>query len=500
MLSEETPLLGDGQVTSQDGRDSSGASERRPSIATPLPWRSLSILLLTSCVAALAFELIFPFVNQMIYELGIVKDPKRIGYYSGFIESCFSITSLIAILPCAYLSDRIGRKPVVVVGMLGLSFSMAMFGLSQTFVMLVISRVSGGALSGTWAAVRTMITELTDDTNQGTAFALLSVCYRLGQIIGLPLGGLLAHPEKRFPLFQTPFWQKYPFALPCFVGASLAFLGFVLGVFLVDETLPSKTTSTLAESDVESITEYSTTDSEPRAPESAHQQTSSNHEAFSFFSVLTPALVSLLLNSIFMCLLTEMAFAVYPLFAYTPPEVGGLGISEAEIGVQMGFRAILHIAVTGLYPTLQRRLGNLRLYQTGLSLLPLVMLMFPTLNWLVRSGESTTGWLFLSILTWFFVIWSLFGLTWTSMFSLVVDSAPSPEAIATVNSLSQMSIVLPQAFAPASATSLFAYSLKTTIPRADLAWMVLFALSSLVVLQGWTLKVSSPGFRNQRKS
>ena len=64
--------------------------------ATPLPWRVLSTLLLLKAVQPLAFEIIFPFVNQMILEIGVVDDPEQVGFYSGLIESIFSCMSFIA--------------------------------------------------------------------------------------------------------------------------------------------------------------------------------------------------------------------------------------------------------------------------------------------------------------------------------------------------------------------------------------------------------------------
>jgi MFS family permease len=450
---------------------------------------------MTTITSSLAFEVIFPFVNQMIYELGIVNDPEKVGYYSGLIESLFSVTSLLAVMPCGYLSDKVGRKPVVLAGQVGLSISLAMFGLSQDFIMMVISRITGGALSGSWAAARTMTTEVTDKTNQGSAFALMSVSYRLGQTIGLPIGGLLAHPEKKYPIFQAPFWEKYPFALPCFVGSGFALTAFVLGLFLLDETLPSKkrvrdtqvsqSTSDYGTTSLETPTESDTEEAEP--------------VKFTMLSVLTPNLVFLLLNTSFMCLLTEMAFAVYPLFAYTSVEAGGLGISDSEIGAQLGFRAFLHIAVLAFYPKLHDRLGSLRLYQSGMLLWPLVLVMFPTLSWLVRNGYDTTGWVFLSTLVFFFFIWSICGFTWTCMFSLITDSCPSQAALATVNSLSQVCIVVPQALAPASATSLFAWSLKSSIPHGNLTWIILFMIALLAGLHSLTLKISIPSWRDQRK-
>ena len=80
--------------------------------ATPLPWRVLSTLLLLKAVQPLAFEIIFPFVNQMILEIGVVDDPEQVGFYSGLIESIFSCMSFIAgvfhyLIDCLVLNDSL---------------------------------------------------------------------------------------------------------------------------------------------------------------------------------------------------------------------------------------------------------------------------------------------------------------------------------------------------------------------------------------------------------
>ncbi|CAE6477428.1 unnamed protein product [Rhizoctonia solani] len=62
---------------------------------TPLPWNPLIVLTALNAVCPLAFELVYPFVNSMIVEIGVTDDPERVGFYSGLIESIFSVMSLI---------------------------------------------------------------------------------------------------------------------------------------------------------------------------------------------------------------------------------------------------------------------------------------------------------------------------------------------------------------------------------------------------------------------
>lgn len=94
MSEEHTNLLqGEEDIEQRNKpKSSSVTAGTRP---TPLPWRALSALLLLTSIQPLVFEIIFPFVNQMILEIGVVTDPEGVGFYSGLIESIFSCMSFI---------------------------------------------------------------------------------------------------------------------------------------------------------------------------------------------------------------------------------------------------------------------------------------------------------------------------------------------------------------------------------------------------------------------
>jgi hypothetical protein len=63
------------------------------------------------------------------------------------------------------------------------------------------------------------------------------IAYRTGQAVGQPIGGLLSHPERHIPLpiFKAPFWEKYPFSLPCFVAAGLVLSSVAIGWAVMQE-------------------------------------------------------------------------------------------------------------------------------------------------------------------------------------------------------------------------------------------------------------------------
>jgi len=97
-----------------------------------------------------------------------------------------------------------------------------------------------------------MAGEMSDEDSQSNIYTLLmvsqpieqppsaksseQVAYRMGQIVGQPISGFLAHPERHWPrLFAGKFWAKYPFSLPCFVGAGFALCAVAYAAIVLKE-------------------------------------------------------------------------------------------------------------------------------------------------------------------------------------------------------------------------------------------------------------------------
>jgi MFS family permease len=88
------------------------------------------------------------------------------------------------VLQWGRLSDKIGRKPVLLIGLFGGALSMICFGLSKTFGMLLLSRGLEGALNGNVGVIKSMLGEITDETNMAQAFAFIPICWAAGSTIG----------------------------------------------------------------------------------------------------------------------------------------------------------------------------------------------------------------------------------------------------------------------------------------------------------------------------
>ena len=79
---------------------------------TPIPWRQLLTLCLVRLVDPICFSQIFPYINNQLLDMGVVgpNEPERVGFYSGLIESAFSVAVAVAIYPWARLSGTSDRR------------------------------------------------------------------------------------------------------------------------------------------------------------------------------------------------------------------------------------------------------------------------------------------------------------------------------------------------------------------------------------------------------
>lgn len=149
------------------------------------------------------------------------------------------------------------------------------------------------------------------------------------------------------------------------------------------------------------------------------------------------------------------------------------------------------------FPVVQKRLGTVRLYQLVLSTFPIVVLFFPTLNWLARADVG--AWTLNAALLGYFLAWSWCGLGWTCSSIMVNDAAPSADSLATINAISQMTIVLPQAIAPALGTSMFAASIQSSLLGGNMIWAVLFVFSMIVAIHSYTLSEPDTDWREEKE-
>ncbi|EIM87736.1 MFS general substrate transporter [Stereum hirsutum FP-91666 SS1] len=205
--------------------------------------REFWLIVLIMWTEPLCATVIDPFVNAFIRESGITgDDDTKTGYYAGIIESVFYIGESLSVVFCARLSDRYARRPILLLGLLGLSISILSFGSAPSFYLLVISRFFQGCFNGSLGIAKTVLNEITDDGNRARAFRAIPLTWTVGAAVGPFLGGTLSRPAQHFTrsFAKSNFFVQNPYFLPCATAAFITFLVFIVNVVVLRETSPLK--------------------------------------------------------------------------------------------------------------------------------------------------------------------------------------------------------------------------------------------------------------------
>ncbi|KAI8893003.1 major facilitator superfamily domain-containing protein [Globomyces pollinis-pini] len=203
---------------------------------TPLPCKTMLVLCITILSEPISLSILFPFLYFMVKDFDFCPE-SDIGYYVGFIASAFSFAQLLTSMAWGTLSDRIGRRPVLLIGLVGNSLTMLAFGLSKSLSTAILSRFVCGLLNGNIGVAKSIVSEITDKSNRAHAFSLISLNIGIGMFLGPLLGGILANPADRYPFFQNSWlFVQYPYFLPCLVSSFISTLGFIGGYYFLPET------------------------------------------------------------------------------------------------------------------------------------------------------------------------------------------------------------------------------------------------------------------------
>ncbi|KIK77865.1 hypothetical protein PAXRUDRAFT_834836 [Paxillus rubicundulus Ve08.2h10] len=431
-----------------------GIDTKRP---TPLPKLQMIVLLSSGLVEAVSMQYLYPFINQLIRDLDVSGgDETKVGYYAGMIESLFFATQAMTILQWSRASDRVGRKPVLLLGIVGVSLSMLCLGLSRTFTTLVLSRCITGVLNGNAGVMKGMLGELTDSTNRAQGFAWFPLAWSLGTTLGPAIGGTLSRPQDNFPhLFTSPFWDEFPYFLPCSVAAGFSMLIFVVILLLLKETLPRGTRPAKATSPVERENGhlevgYGTID---------RQQGSSMHAPVPLRQLLNASRVLYIAIYGVLATFDIVLWVLQPLVYSTPIEYGGLGFTPMTIGLGMSvFGAANGLIQAFCFAPLVKRLGLKTLLRMCHACFIPIFAVIAIVSWVAKLwGISWVVW---ALLSFQLILIVIMDMSFVCVLMYITAAAPNQRSLGALNGLAQTTACIVRVIGPASSTSLFAYSIQ----------------------------------------
>ncbi|KAI8629537.1 MFS transporter [Xylariaceae sp. FL1651] len=204
------------------------------------PTLQLFLLAIVRLAEPIALTSIFPYAWPLVryFQVGNEQDAS---FYAGCLISAFSLTEAVMGMFWGGLSDRVGRKPVLIVGCVGTMLSMVVVGFATNIWVALFGRAFGGLLNGNIGVIQTMVGELvTKPEHEPRAYAVMPFVWSIGTIIGPAIGGIFADPHHTWPtVFTEGSWfATFPYLLPNLVCAALLLVSIILGYFLLEETHP----------------------------------------------------------------------------------------------------------------------------------------------------------------------------------------------------------------------------------------------------------------------
>jgi MFS family permease len=152
--------------------------------------------------------------------------------------SSFMGGRMVTSLCCGHISDKFGRKVVILIGLWSCLVLQLVFGFATTFWQAVAARFLMGAFNGIIAAAKTMCAELVAPAKQAGAMSAIAGTWGVGMVLGTALGGVLAEPADTFSFVSADgLLGRHPYALPNIVGSLIAAMAIVFVSKFLPETV-----------------------------------------------------------------------------------------------------------------------------------------------------------------------------------------------------------------------------------------------------------------------
>jgi len=181
---------------------------------------ALAFILLTALLDVIGIGLIIPVLPILVGEFTQGRDTQ--AYWYGALMVTFGLAQFLCAPLLGALSDRFGRRPVLLLGIGGLGVTYLVTGLTHSLVVLVGVRLLGGALSANIAVAQAYVADVTSLEKRTPALGKLGAMFGLGFVLGPMIGGVLGQIDLR---------------LPFFAAAGMCALNWLYGLLVLPESL-----------------------------------------------------------------------------------------------------------------------------------------------------------------------------------------------------------------------------------------------------------------------
>ncbi|CAK8561172.1 unnamed protein product [Lathyrus sativus] len=442
---------------------------------------NLFIIWMVVLSSTLPASSLFPFLYFMIRDFNIAKSEADISYYAGYVGSSFMLGRTLTSVLWGMVSDRYGRKPVMVIGVFSVVIFNTLFGISTSFWMAVITRFLLGCLNGAIGPTKAYATEIFREEHQALGLSTVSVAWGTGLIIGPALGGYLAQPTEKYPhIFpKGSFWDKYPYSLPSFIISAVSFIVVIVCLW-IPETLHKHNGNNVSTDDTEAL--------ENGSNNVDKEKTVQNNESL-FMN--WPLMSSIIAYCVFS--LHDIAYQeVFSLWCVSPPSLGGLNFTTDDVGNVLAISGLaLVIYQLTLYQYMEKACGPVGIARiTGIFSIPLLQ-SYPFIAML----SGITLYILISIAS---ILKNIISVTITTGLFLVQNRVVEQEQRGAANGISMTAMSLFKAIGPAAGGTMLTWSQK----RGDASFlpgthMVFFFLN---VIEGIGILMMFKPFLGEKKN
>ena len=366
---------------------------------------TIGFIFITLIIDITGLGLIIPVVPKLIEEL-TGEGISQASEYGGWLTFTFAIMQFLFSPVLGGLSDRYGRRPVLLFALLGLALDYLFLSFAPTLAWLFIGRAISGITGASITTATAYIADISTKENRAQNFGMIGAAFGLGFIIGPVLGGLLG---------------TYGARVPFMVAAALTFINCLYGYFVLPESLK---------------------------PENRRAFQWSRANPLGTLKRLKkyPALGGLVFSFVLIYLASHAVQSNWSFFS-----IEKFGWDEKMIGISLGVVGILVAVVQGgLIRYINPRLGNEKSVYTGLLLYSIGLFLF---------AFASQSWMMFV----FLIPYCLGGIAGPAIQSIMSGSVPANEQGELQGSLTGL-VSLTSIAGPPMMTGLFAYFTKPSAP------------------------------------
>lgn len=182
---------------------------------------AIAFIFVTAVLDILSMGLVIPVLPSLIEEFA--GSDASAGIWNGAFVAMWAGMQLLASPVIGSLSDRYGRRPVILLSCAGLALDWMLMALAPNLWWLAVGRLLGGLTSSSFTAIYAYMADITEPQNRARAYGLIGAAFSGGFVLGPVVGGFLGEIGPR-----APFWA----------AAGLSSLAFIYGLFILPESLP----------------------------------------------------------------------------------------------------------------------------------------------------------------------------------------------------------------------------------------------------------------------